>query len=132
MANKLTPYINENNILNIRTQINMKKGCEPYLATKGRVTETLTDYDTFPYPRYFRGIPEYSEPVVAEREAGWRPRHANCYNLTHPIYKSEKPNHCFESACSTVVPCYPKYLNKFSDKEALDVILNKACIPQYR
>lgn len=108
MNDLLTRNINKNNILNIHKQINTKKGCEPYLATKGKVTEILTDYDTFPYPRYFKGIPGYSEPVVAEREAGWRPRHDNCYNFTYPMSRSEKPNHCFEYACSTVLPCYPK------------------------
>ena len=29
-----------------------------------------TDYDTFPYTRWYRGIAEAAEPIVAEREAG--------------------------------------------------------------
>ena len=73
--------INElyNNVENIREQIKRKKQSIPYYATTKQAVSVITDYDTFPYPRYFRGVPEMSEPIIADREAGWRPRHDNSY-----------------------------------------------------
>ena len=133
MASNFTPIINDENVKNVRHQIALKKGCDPYLATVNQSAQVLNDYDTFPYPRWFRGVPGESRPIVAEREAGWRPRHDNCYKVLEPIVPENRyPNHCFEAPCSTVFPCYPEYLQKFSDREALNVILNRACIVQYR
>ena len=72
-------YINYNNVNNIQEQIKNKKQPNPYFATTKQAKSVITDYDTFPYPRYFRGKPESSLPIVAEREAGWRPRHDDAY-----------------------------------------------------
>lgn len=132
---KITPQINERNVDNVRAQINRKNLSVPYHATTKQAAGVLTDYDTFPYPRWFRGVYYSPQPIVAEREAGWRPRHDNCYRISEPYGIQSQvayPNHCYEAACSTVYPCYPEYLAKWSDKEALDVVLNKACIVQYR
>jgi hypothetical protein len=121
MASKYTPMINDVNIRNVREQIARKKGYNPYYATTNQSTQVLTDYDTFPYPRYFRGVPTSSAPIVAEREAGWRPRHDNCYKVLEPMMKERNyPNHCFSAACSTVFPCY------------LENNINKDCIHLYR
>ena len=131
-----TPYINKQNVGNVRTQIMKKMSYNPYHATIDTASNVLTDYDTAPYPRWFRGVPDSFLPIVAEREAGWRPRHDNCYKLSEsPFAHTEHtpyPNHCFEAACSTVYPCYPDYLQKISDRDALNLVLNKACIVQYR
>lgn len=134
MNNYITPILNEYNVNNIRSQIQGKKSSLPYYATSNQAKEVITDYDTFPYPRYFRGVAPLPVPVVAEREAGWRPRHDNCYRVIEPdnIPRPKLPNNCFQAPCSTVYPCYPEYLTKYSDKEALDLILNKTCIVQYR
>jgi len=134
MANKMTPFINDQNVQNVRVQIDKKKGCDPYLATVNQAGQVLTDYDTFPYPRWFRGIPRSSDPVVAEREAGWRTINDSCYRVLEPNVDNGwgYPNHCFEAACSTVFPCYPSYMQNISDRGALNLILNKACITQYR
>lgn len=133
MSDNFSERITALNISNVRDQISRKKGSGPYYATMEQTTNVLTDYDTFPYPRWFRGVPDSSRPIVAEREAGWRVRHDNCYRISEPAeLHYTYPNHCFEAACSTTFPCYPEYLQKFSDREALNVILNKACIAQYR
>ena len=71
--------INYININNVREQIKRKKQSKPYYATTRQSSAVITDYDTFPYPRYFRGIPQSYSPIVAEREAGWRPRHDDAY-----------------------------------------------------
>jgi hypothetical protein len=127
-----TGRINSDNVRNIREQISRKKSSHPFLATENMAKQVLTDYDTFPYSRWYRGVPNESKPIVAEREAGWRERRETCYQLIQPVTESSYPNHCFEGPCSTVYPCYPKYMQKFSDRDAMNVLLNKSCIVQYR
>jgi hypothetical protein len=131
---QFTSHVNDQNVNYVREQIQGKKSFNPYYATAENVSKILTDYDTFPYPRWYRGVPNESRPVIAEREAGWRQQQPNCYKVMKPVEEREYeyPNHCFEGPCSTVYPCYPRYMQKFSDREALNVILNKACIAQYR
>ena len=130
----LTPVLNQNNVDQVRDMIAQKKSDQPYFATVGTAGSVITDFDHFPYNRYFRGVYSSPTPIVAEREAGFRPRHDSCYSVKIPDNHetSPYPNHCFESACSTVYPCYPSYLAKYSDRDALNVQLNKACIVQYR
>lgn len=128
----MSEAINRGNVRNVRAQIVEKKMSRPYHATICDADQVLTDYDTFPYPRWWRGVAGLSEPVVAEREAGWRPRRDPCYRLNNAVEESPYPNHCFEAACSTVFPCYPPYLTKYADRESLNVMLNNACIVQYR
>lgn len=134
MSTNFTREINDRNIQNIKSQIAKKKSHIPFFATQDMATQVLTDYDVFPYTRWYRGVPEETRPVIAEREAGWRQKHNSCYNVLIPNIETEDsyPNHCFEGPCSTVYPCYPKYMQKFSDREAMNVMLNRACIAQYR
>ena len=133
MSQTFTEKINDRNVHNVRQQILLKQGSRPFLATENEGAGVLTDYDSFPYPRWFRGVYYSQNPIVAEREAGYRPRHDDCYNFkTCPGgEKPDYPNHCFSAPCSTVYPCYPEQL-KWADREALHVILNKACVPEYR
>jgi hypothetical protein len=76
----------------------------PYYANRGAVTQIVTDYDHFPYQRFYRGKYDSSEPCIAEREAGWRIRKGPCY-----LYKKEvddyMPRLCWSKPCSTVLPC---------------------------
>lgn len=60
------------NFDNIKEQIIRKKDSKPYFSTKENVRGVVTDYDHFPYRRFYRGKPESNKPVVVEREAGWR------------------------------------------------------------
>lgn len=120
------------NVDNIRQQISQKKQSAPFYATSTDALGALTDFDTFPYPRWFRGVYTSDKPIIAEREAGWRPRRDNCYAVNSPHAKLPYPNHCFAGPCSVVFPCYPEYLQKFSDQKELEVILNNACTLEYR
>lgn len=129
---RLSEQMNNMNVNNVRTQIQMKKHHTPYYATRNEVSDVITDYDSFPYTRWWRGVTGLSKPVVIEREAGYRPRHDDCYRVQKPQTQRLDPNHCFEAACSTVYPCYPQYLRKFADRDALNVMLNNACIVGYR
>ena len=132
-ANKsLTNQLNNTNIASVRKGIHMKTRYVPHFATINDTETVVTDMDHFPYTRFYRGVPHSSQPVVMEREAGWRPHRAPCYSVNQCNKESDYPNHCFEAACSTVYPCYPQYLQKFSDRDALNVQLNRACIVQYR
>lgn len=101
----LTEQINSSNIAHIRSQIHAKNGTEPYRATVADTLSTITDYDTFPYPRWWRGVAEYPYPIVAEREAGWRVRHDDCYKPNRIYVNESVPTLCFQSSCSTIYPC---------------------------
>ena len=88
--------------------------------------------DHFPYSRFFRGVYYSSDPVVFERESGWRAERDSCYGPANCQRQDPYPNHCFQSACSTVYPCYPKYFSKYADRDSMNAQLNRSCIVQYR
>ena len=71
--------INKINIENIRNQIKKKNSYTPYFVTEKDVTSVKTDFDNFPYNRWWRGIAGITNPVVIEREAGYRIRQDKCY-----------------------------------------------------
>ena len=127
--------INTRNTQNIRYQINNKKGFCPYYGTRMNNKNVITDYDTFPYSRYFRGDAHSDIPIVAEREAGWRPRNEDCYDSKYVRNESQKKHHdivtprnFFQPPCSTV---YPKYV-KDGDISLSDIKLNENCVISYR
>lgn len=123
-------YINSHNINTVRRQIARKVDYSlPFYATQDMMNEVVNDIDSFPYKRFYRGRYQSDHPIVFERETGWRVRNDNCYKI-RANELSGYPFHCFQSACSTVYPCYPSYLRKYSDKEQLDVMLNNIEIVQ--
>jgi hypothetical protein len=132
MASPITPLVNASNVLSVREQIALKTNPNPFHATVAQSASVLTDFDTFPYPRYYRGIPETSVPIVAEREAGWRERHDSCYQPKIPHQLPLYPNHCFSTSCSSTAPCYPEYASRYADLEQMQLFLNNKCITQYR
>lgn len=120
----------DENVLEIRNQINMKKNLDiPHYGTKDTV---ITDMDHFPYTRFYRGSYTSENPIIMEREAGWRPHEKSCYTTLECTKTLPNPSHCFETACSTVFPCYSNTLPYYADKEALMVQINNHCINQYR
>lgn len=126
-----TPYINSRNIQNIQYQINLKKGNNPYHATIDNASSVLTDYDTFPYPRYFRGVASSDVPIVAEREAGYRPRYDSCYKPKKELKKVPYPVNCFQQPCSTISPCYNKDVDE-NGRPLPDVVYENNCTVRYR
>lgn len=76
---ELTQYLNHMNIKRIKSQILAKNGHLPYHATLQDSMSIITDQDHFPYTRYYRGIAHSSQPVIMEREAGWRNINNQCY-----------------------------------------------------
>ena len=83
------------NVNFVRDQIEAKVGSKPFYASQNAVNLNVTDIDTFPYPRFYRGVYQLSEPVVMEREAGWRQRHDMCYEPTR-VYEVEQPKYCWQ------------------------------------
>ena len=128
----LTEKMNDDNVSAVRKQIFMKQGCDPYFGTINDAESTITDMDHFPYTRFWRGVPSSSDPVVMEREAGWRPHRPACYKGPCCNTPLPYPKHCFESSCSIVYPCYSNTLSRYADREALLVQINDHCIAQYR
>ena len=82
-----------NNRILIEKQINMKKQYKPFVATSKNITEILTEYDTFPFLRLYKGIPKYDLPIIYEREAGFNP-HIYDYNNSNSC-NSDYINNCF-------------------------------------
>ena len=125
-------YITQENVNSVRSQINKKNGSSPYYATIGTASSVITDMDSFPYNRYFRGQYNSSVPIVFEREAGFRRISTSCYDKTIDRGMPQYPNHCFQVPCSTVYPCYPEFEKQYGDKEQIELLNNRACVVEYR
>lgn len=105
----------------IRMEImNKLQYARPYYATNRTIGKVVTDFDDFPYNRWYRGVYDNPAPVIIEREAGYRHVEKNCY-ITKPETKSEYPKHCFEGPCSTIYPCVP-------EQSKTHIALNRACV----
>ena len=128
----MTQYININNTHYIQSQIQLKKNTNPYYSTKNQVAEVITDYDNFPYQRWFKGVYNSTVPIVAEREAGYRPRYDNCYKFRGNSEPAVYPNHCFEAPCSTVYPCNPLYLATRGSIGEQNIQVKEKCVIEYR
>jgi hypothetical protein len=119
----LTASLNERSIESVRAAISKKIGSRPYFANNNTIRNSITDMDHQPYTRFFRGVYYYPEPIIFEREAGYRSMNSQCYDIIAPRRQEEEtPEHCFEVACSTILPC------RKSEKTSS----NKDCIPEYR
>jgi hypothetical protein len=130
---RLTQKINIQNVNTVRQGIAQKINYNcPYYPTIDEVTAVITDQDTFPYPRYYRGEYNAYSPIVFEREAGFRTRNDNCYRMNCKKLKPNKVNYCWQVACSTTLPCVPKDQITFADKAEIDLIQQKGCITTYR
>lgn len=122
--------INQANKNFVSNMIANKLGSNPYYSSG---PSTKTDVDMFPYMRNFRGEFASDNAIIAERQAGWTPRKNKLYY--NPVVKENVvyyPNHCFQAAPSTTYPCYPEYLRKYSDKQAMDLQLFKTGVNEYR
>jgi hypothetical protein len=116
--------INSNDITNyniniVRQQINRKLDYNSPLYmnqySNGEIIyRTITDFDHFPYKRFFRGVYDKSYPIIMEREAGFRPIDNQCYKkLSLP--NIVKPDYCFQYPCSTITPCFPAKVEEVTD-----------------
>ena len=71
-----------------------------------QIFQNVTEYDSFPYKRWFKGQYDKPYPLIHPRIAGWYPRQdaleepaINRYN----IY-DQYPDHVFEASCNLRLP----------------------------
>jgi len=107
--------ISNQNVDAVRRQIQYKLNYNsPYYATPCAMKQVMTDYDNFPYQRFYRGVYNRTAPTVIEREAGWRVWNNPCYReLVTPDVKPTA--YCWQYPCSTVFPCDKKAYKKASE-----------------
>ena len=114
------------NIDTVRKQIEFKQGSKPFYSTANYTESVVTDIDHFPYTRFYRGVYYEHDPIVFEREAGWRSPNNFCYNGSGCCRSPVKHEYCWQTPCSTILPCYPpKQENSYLN-------LNKTCINTYQ
>jgi len=107
-SEEITPLLNMHNVNSVRNMILSKKGCDPFFANNLSCLNAITDMNHHPYTRFYRGVYYYPDPIVFEREAGWRKLSNNPREYV-PQTKPDFPNDCFQPACTTIYPCYSKY-----------------------
>ena len=80
---------------------------EGYMTPSTFLIPIETDMDTFPYPRFFRGMMDCTHPRVFEREAGHRRRNPQGYSYQYDpkIITPRRFEGCFQIPCSTILPC---------------------------
>lgn len=123
----LTSQINKQNVNTVRAEIHKKNSSDPYFANSQTVAPVVTDFDHHPYTRWYRNVYYYPNPIVIEREAGYRPIENTCYDLNIPPQEEQMPRNCWQNACSTTLPCIPPTRAK-----GIHDFVNDMCIVQYR
>ena len=114
------------NIHNIRQLIAQKNFSEPIDVTESDGKAVITPYNVFPYNKWFKGQFLSSEPIVAEREAGYR----KIQNPISPILYDSNPDLCFQAACSLVKPCIPRNITE-RDKLEINIPYKKYCCDKF-
>lgn len=97
----------------------------PYYGKLGDVVGAQTDFDNFPYNRFFRSVATDPNPTIYSREAGYRVLDNKAYACTQ--YKADRfnPDLCFSAPASTVYPCYPNYFYEYANEIARNNALNR-------
>lgn len=127
---KNTIDTNNQNIENVRRQIAYKLDySRPYYPTINQASSSITDMDSFPYKRFYRGVADSTYPIVFEREAGFRPVNNRCYQSACQIEKTY-PDYCFQNACSVVTPCNAEFSKTRGRRQFTDLATTRGCIPQ--
>jgi len=88
----------------------------PSLTTASQAMRISTDRNEFPYPRTYRGKALTSSPVILEREAGYSPvlEFQVTYQFPDEARLTSASPLCFQTACSTILPCTPNVQNQMS------------------
>lgn len=118
---------------NINYMIRLKKMNDPYLATDRHSSTVVSEIDHFPYAHFFRGNYKSPKPIIMDREAGIV-RYCKKTNINKPRVKPEqdnKPNLCFQNACTTIKPCYSNMSRRHSQEGQLNDNINNQCNIKY-
>jgi hypothetical protein len=96
---------------------------KPYYATGNTIKQFHTDFNQFPYPRFYRGEYNNSHPIILDREPGYAKMVKTVkYDNDIGIIKTPAP-YFFQMAASTVLPL--KNSEKWDSRE---FHLNKSCV----
>jgi len=123
-----TAETNEKSIETVRAEIK-RKTSRPFLANGKIISNVITDHDHHPYSRFFRGVYYYDDPVIVEREAGFRPIENSCYDMIAPPQPVDDFKLCFEPPCNTIFPCNPS--SSYEDREKREKYVDRMCLVQY-
>jgi len=113
---------------NIEMEIIKKNNWKPYFSTVKNVKQVTTEYNEFPYSYWFRGIANYDEPIVADREAGWREIDKEYYTIYNETESDKTPKHCFQGPCTTITRCNPDLSTKYIDRKKSDMGIYNSCV----
>lgn len=64
---------NQDSSCTLKQMMAQKNSYEPYFVRGKDIKMMITDMDSFPYRRFFRGIYNDPEPMIHSRYAGYRP-----------------------------------------------------------
>ena len=98
MENEYNKILNTN-IENVKRQIKLKNDYAsgtPYFATSQNNNNVMTEFDHFPFTRYWKGIPLSEYNFVDGREAGWRTRRDKCYEGCTTARPMLPPDLCYQ------------------------------------
>lgn len=97
----------------------------PYYGKLGDVVRSPTDFDNFPYNRFFRSVYNDPDPTVYERRAGYRVLENKLYKCPPAGGDTFVPDLCFQPAATTTYPCYPTYFYEYANEVARNNALNR-------
>ena len=125
--------ITKSNIDEVRYRIALKMNSNfPYYATKECTRSVITDMDHFPYRRFYRGEYHSIDPIILEREAGYRQRQDRKYiQLVESTVV--RPEYCWQYPCTSIKPCKPEPKNKGGEvkEKEKEVKEKEKCITNY-
>jgi hypothetical protein len=91
---------------NIIDAVVAKTSFEPVRYSQSIVL-TQSGRSYFPYTEWYKGQYMSDIPIIAEREAGFRPR-LEREKVVTPATGHAYPQHCFRPGITTKYPCYPE------------------------
>jgi len=101
----------------------------PRQATLQQARLVETDMDVWPYNRFFRGNVNSTEPIVWDREAGFRSIQPFIQNAMPPgtvpmspyIPSVTKGMYCFQPPCSTIFPCNVNVVGSIMPQKCVNI-----------
>jgi hypothetical protein len=96
----------------IKQQIEKVKNYNtPYYSSTDNIKGVVTEIEGFPYKQHYRGEYNNTDPVIFEREAGFRERFDEKYSYSPRIIVKSKPNYEWQQACSSVTMRHTNNVN---------------------
>ncbi len=97
----------------------------PYYGKLGDVMQTETDFDNFPYNRFYRSVYDSTKPGIYDRKAGYRVLETAKYACPQKPLDTFVPDLTFSAPGSTTYPAYPTYFYEFAETASRNNGLNR-------